>query len=78
LITEQLIVANIVKLTSQNFSQVGRFKLLFRDISLRTFFLNGAHFDKREGVEIFPQYICELTICAVKMIRESTSKKVVV
>jgi len=32
----------------------------------------------REYVHIFPQYICELTICAVKMVRETLTKKIVV
>jgi len=41
-----------VKLSSQNFSQVVWFKLLLRDISLRTFFLNGVRFDLRESVDL--------------------------
>jgi len=42
----------IVQLLSQNFSQVIRFMLLLRDISLRTVFLNGVRFDLRESVDI--------------------------
>jgi len=48
----------IVKLPSQNFSQVVRFKLLLRDISLRTFFLNDVLFDMRESVDQwFPTFV---------------------
>jgi len=42
----------IVKLPSQNFNQVVRFKLLLHDIFLRTFFINGVRFDLRESVDM--------------------------
>jgi len=63
---EQLIGVTIVKLPSQNFSQVLRFKLLLRDISLRAFFSKRCTFvSAREcSRHIFSQYICEWTICA--------------
>jgi len=32
-----------------------------------TFFLNGVRFDLREHWHIFPQYICEWMMCAVKI-----------
>jgi len=62
---EQSIGETIVKLLSQNFSQVVQFKLFLRDISLGTFFLNGLRCELRECRGILPQYICEWTICAV-------------
>jgi len=43
----------IVKLPSQNVSQVVVFKLLLRVMTLRTFFLNGAHFNLRKSVDIY-------------------------
>jgi len=58
-------------------SSVVRLKLLLRDISLRTFFLSGVRYDLRESVKNFPQYICEWPICAVKMVREVTTKNIV-
>jgi len=48
----------IVKLPAQNFSQVVPFKLLLRDISLRTFFWT-MYVLICERVYIFPQHICE-------------------
>jgi len=48
---EQLNRCKYCKALIANFSQVVRFKLLLRDISLRTFFLNGVRFDLRESVE---------------------------
>jgi len=44
--------AAIVKLPSQNFSQVVWFKLFLRYVSLRTFFLNSVRFDLRESVDL--------------------------
>ena len=41
-----------MKLPSQNVSQVVHFKLLLRDISLRTFFLNSVRFDLLENVDM--------------------------
>ena len=38
--------------TTIKLSQLVRFKLLLRDISLRNFFLNGVRFDLRESVDI--------------------------
>jgi len=43
----------IVKLPSQNFSHVVRFKLLLRNVSLRAFFLNDVRFDLRKSVSFF-------------------------
>ena len=34
-------------------------QVVLRDISLRTYFLNGVRFDLRECKHILPQYICE-------------------
>ena len=48
----KLLGVTIVKLPSQNFSQVVWFKLLLRDISLRTFFISGVTFDLRVIVDI--------------------------
>jgi len=48
---EQLNRCKYCKALIANFSQVVRFKLLLRDISLRTFFLNGVRFDLRESVD---------------------------
>jgi len=42
----------IVKFPSKNVSQAVLFKLLLRVVTLRTFFLNGAHFDLRKSVDI--------------------------
>jgi len=39
----------------ESLTAVPRFELLLRDISLRTFFLNGVRFDLRESVNVsFP------------------------
>ena len=59
-----LIGATIVKLPSQNFSQVVRFKLLLRDISSRTFFLNSVRFDLRESVDISFLSTCVNDLCS--------------